>query len=1485
MFVLEARFIHITGVSMSKTRSRSYRTLFRFAVQATLIWMLLVSAVLATALPTSSAPSATGFSNVSIDAGSTLSNVTKSGSNPVTYSPDADSASIGVDDIQDELNDGNTVIIDTNNAGGNEDGDITVTVSVAKTSGSDADLSLQANNDVIINNSISLTNIGAGQISIKAKRRIFLDTDAGITTVDGAITLEANIAGSSSGTFEGIELDSADITSTNGDISLTGHGGDSGPGNKGVWLRSGPTIESTGTGTIAATITINGTGGNGTDTNIGVLISGPNSEIKSVDGDVLIGGQGGNGTGPDNYGVRMESCLVESTGTGADAANITIDGTGGDGLSSNVGTFHSIGSKLSAVDGDIAITGQGQGRGTSNHGIEIFISEIKTTGDGIIELSGIEGSVGDGIASLNGTITANTGSLTMTTDTIVLLGTTSLGGSGTLTIKPYKLETSIGLGNVPGTGTLFLSNSELGTFADGFSSITIGDTAAGIGLVQIAPTAAFQDPVTIVGGSIHVTGLDANGNDVTLLARTGGIEENSTGTDIIASSAILEGKVTPGGDATLGQLIIDGDGTLISTKTFSIDLDGTASDQLQILGANRAVDLADTNLAVNLLSVPPAGTVFTIIDNVDPGSDVNGTLFAGFPEASFITSGGKAFFVRYQEGIDNNDVTLTTNTAPTAGFRRPSSLNEGDQYTLRLINASDVDPPDVIAGYEYRFDCGDGSGYSPWSSGNTRTCNALDNGIRTMRGRIRDQHGAASSYSATVSVANISPSVRTILNPPQMSNEGENLTFNATFSDPGVLDTHTATIDWDDGSPVENIPVSQGTGGFGGLEGYHTYADDGGYNVQVCVTDNDNATSCTTKLVTVENVAPTVDAGPEQTVDEGETVHLAPAVFTDPGLLDTHTGTIGWDDGSALETGTVTQEAGFGSVDGFHTYLDDGIYSVDVCVTDNGSEPTGTGKLRGCDTLIVTVLNAPPAVIAGPDQDVNEGDSLTVAATYTDAGVLDTHTATVDWDDGTVTDPATVDQDLNTAYASHIYANNGNYTVGICVQDSSGGTGCDTLIVTVQNVPPTANGDTYTGDEDIPLVVDPPGVLDNDSDPGDDTMIVQLVNGPSNGTLTTPLQADGSFVYAPSLNWNGSDSFTYQAFDGIDASNVATVTLHVLPVDDPIKIVAGEDTSIGEGEEAVVSANFSDPDSSETHTATIDWGDGAIDGGAVDEGGGSGMVSGSHVYADDGTFIVIVCVNDPGTDASGGCDTLDVTVNNLPPTVDAGPDQSPNEDDMAIVSASFSDPGILDTHTATIDWDDGLGPVAVVLNEANGAGTVKGIHSYLSAGDYTVQACVMDNGGAEGCDSLLISVQPFDSDRDGLSNGDERELGTDPFNPDSDDDGLDDGEEVNGVETWNPTDPLNPDSDGDDIPDGEEVANGTDPNDPDDPPACTLPYDFNEDNIVDIDDVFIIIDQSIFGAQPYDSSYDIAPDIPDGVVDIEDIFKVSQHVGESCPVW
>ena len=107
----------------------------------------------------------------------------------------------------------------------------------------------------------------------------------------------------------------------------------------------------------------------------------------------------------------------------------------------------------------------------------------------------------------------------------------------------------------------------------------------------------------------------------------------------------------------------------------------------------------------------------------------------------------------------------------------------------------------------------------------------------------------------------------------------------------------------------------------------------------------------------------------------------------------------------------------------------------------------------------------------------------------------------------------------------------------------------DTFFINVLplDTPPVANNDAYSILEDATLTVTPAtqGVLANDTDADfGDRLTAKLVSGPAHGTLQ--FHTDGTFVYKPTLNYAGNDSFTYMANDiFLTSSNVATVSLTV----------------------------------------------------------------------------------------------------------------------------------------------------------------------------------------------------------------------------------------------------------------------------------------------------------------------------------------------------
>ncbi|MFH1723208.1 MAG: PKD domain-containing protein [Elusimicrobiota bacterium] len=559
---------------------------------------------------------------------------------------------------------------------------------------------------------------------------------------------------------------------------------------------------------------------------------------------------------------------------------------------------------------------------------------------------------------------------------------------------------------------------------------------------------------------------------------------------------------------------------------------------------------------------------------------------------------GGSYTGRAIDNVENEgSLTVTVNldkTAPVVDAGPDLTVEEGSELAF---SATVTDNLDEQAVYGWTFGDGETAGQEP-----APAHTYADEGIYEAAVSATDHAGHPSSDSLIVTVTNASPIVTA--GADQIAEEGSEVGISATFTDAGVLDTHTAEVDWGDGttSPADLTQAE----GSGSLTARHVYADNDVYTAKITVTDNDDDSGEATLEVTVTNVEPTIAAGEARTVSEGAVISLAPAAFNDKGTLDTHTATIDWGDGTAVEAGAVT-ESPFGppgsvaGVDGSialgsHVYADNGLYTAEVCVTDDDNATT-------CGSFAVTVTNVAPTIAAGADQTVDEAATIDLdPATFNDKGTLDTHTATVDWGDGTAMEAGTVSESPfgppgdtagqdGTIANSHVYSDNGSYTVRVCVKDDDAHETCDHFTATVENAAPTvAAGADQTAAEG--------GVM--------------LVGG----------MFDVRFfeVYLPT----------------------DTTKLHRFPAGPPPPLF-------------YPAATFTD-NGADTHTATINWGDGTSDAGIVSEtppgppgssAGVSGEVSGSHTYGENGVFILSVTVTDD--DGAAHSDSLDVTVDRVPP--------------------------------------------------------------------------------------------------------------------------------------------------------------------------------------------------------------------------------------------
>ncbi len=374
-----------------------------------------------------------------------------------------------------------------------------------------------------------------------------------------------------------------------------------------------------------------------------------------------------------------------------------------------------------------------------------------------------------------------------------------------------------------------------------------------------------------------------------------------------------------------------------------------------------------------------------------------------------------------------------------------------------------------------------------------------------------------------------------------------------------------------------------------------------------------------------------------------------------------------------------------------------------------GGDPGCTDASDNDETNIPPV-NAVPVAVAD-SYSTNEDTALNVSA----SGVL-TNDTDADSDPLTaikVTDPANGSVVLNSDGSFTYTPNadfNGSDSFTYKANDGTADSNIATVTITVNSVndAPVAVADSYSTNEDTPLVVAVSGVLGNDSDVDGDSLSAIKVTDPSNGSVL--LNSDGSFTYTPNTNFNGSDSFTYKANDGTVDSNTVIVSITVNPVNNaPVAVddsaSTNEDTLVTTGD---VLSNDTDVDGD---TLSVSVADATSANGGTVVNNGNGTFNYTPASNFNGTDTFNYTVSD-GSLTDVGTVTITVTAVNDAPVANNDA-YSANEDTALNVAAS----GVLGNDT---DVEGNTLTSILVSNVSHGTLTLNsdGSFNYAPASNY-----------------------------------------------------------------------------------------------------------------------------------------------------------------------
>ena len=647
--------------------------------------------------------------------------------------------------------------------------------------------------------------------------------------------------------------------------------------------------------------------------------------------------------------------------------------------------------------------------------------------------------------------------------------------------------------------------------------------------------------------------------------------------------------------ADINDVTIDEDAADPTVNLTGITAGGREDDPLQITAQSDTPELIldpqvdyDSPDTTGTLHFPPVADAFGT-------ATITVTLTDGGPDQDLSTTSDN-------ESVSRSFLVTVNpvNDLPTLGAIQDQSLQEddgaqvieltgitaggGESQPLRIIASSDntglIDDPAVT----YTSDEETGSlTYTPLAdeSGTAEiTVTVTDGGLDENLDTSGDNGSFSQTFTVTV---NATPTIAP-LDPLTLDEDAGLQTVDLLGITAGAAESQPlrVTASSDNTDLIEDPAVDYTSDEETGTLTFASLTDESGTaELTVTVTDggpdenletsDDNGSFSETFVVTIHSVndLPTLDDLDDLAIDEDaneQTVDLT-GIAAGGGENQPLRVTVSSDNTDLIEDPAVTYTSDdeTGSLTFSPLADESGIVEMTVTVTDGGLDEdldTASDNASFSQTFEITVnaINDLPTLDGLDDQLIEEnsgqqtvnlagitaggGESqpLRVTASSDNTGLIDNPevTYTSDGETGSLTIEPVTDQ-TGTAQITVTVTDGGLDDDLDTLSDNASFSQTFDVTVESTNRAPQAADDAYSGQENVTLVIDAPGVLLNDSDEDEDELTAVLIDAPLHGTLT--LFADGAIRYVPDEHFNRTDHFSYRAADGESESETATVTL------------------------------------------------------------------------------------------------------------------------------------------------------------------------------------------------------------------------------------------------------------------------------------------------------------------------------------------------------